>query len=134
MSVILSMQINWNLSTMYISAIFYSVSPFLNILYEQRETTAVCNTLRQFNEKLKRMKTRQERQLVDSCVTRRHIRTTNLPTLMQTIFFLQYLVVIFHICFFFSNLRHVNLRFSYSIINLDLFGNLVVYKDSASSW
>lgn len=134
MSLILSMQINWNLSTMYISATFYSFKPFSNIFYEQRRTTAVCNTLRQFNEKLKRMKTRQERQLVDSCVTRRHIRTTNLPTLMQTIFFLQYLVVIFHICFFFSNLRHVNLRFSYSIINLDLFGNLVVYKDSASSW
>lgn len=83
---------------------------------------------------LKRMKTRQERQLVDSCVTRRHIRTTHLPTLMQTIFFLQYLVVIFHICFFFSNLRHVNLRLSYSIINLDMSGNLVVYKDGASSW
>lgn len=134
MSVILSMQINWNLSTMYISATFYSFKPFSNTFYEQRRTTAVCNTLRQFIEKLKRMKTRQERQLVDSCVTRRHISTTHLPTLMQTIFFLQYLVVIFHICFFFSNLRHVNLRLSYSIIDLDLFGNLVVYKDSASSW
>lgn len=134
MSLILSMQINWNLSTMYISATFYSFKPFSNIFYEQRRTTAVCNTLRQFIEKLKRMKTRQERQLVDSFVTRRHISTTHLPTLMQTIFFLQYLVVIFHICFFFSNLRHVNLRLSYSIIDLDLFGNLVVYKDSASSW
>lgn len=36
--------------------------------------------------------------------------------------------------FFFQQFVHVNLRFSYSIINLDLFGNLVVYKDSASSW
>lgn len=40
----------------------------------------------------------------------------------------------FSYMFFSSNLRHVNLRFSYSIINLDLSGNLVVYKDGASSW
>lgn len=36
--------------------------------------------------------------------------------------------------FFFSNLWYVNLCLSYSIINLDLFGNLVVYKDSVFSW